>query len=186
MTQGRRWCLTVAILAVLSSGCAAPADSSAPTVARVAETPGASSFSKFDLFNQLQPLAMSVVRYTDSDYGTDVASGGAFSLAQANLGEIDRRELEWRSYLTTVDVAAIAGLESAVSTYNSALDRWQSAQARGLDNWESCMAQGGTDLEVSGCMLSGYSIADEMVVLDDYTTALRGLLEVLGVTMDRQ
>lgn len=170
---------------LLMSGCASSGQSStSPELEEVAVSSQAVGrvVTKFEVISHLEPLTKSVVAYTETDYGDDAGSPAVLAQVETNLSAIQTQEEIWRDFTSAIDYESseISGLEQAISGYNTGLDSWQANQERGLANWKKCVSGGGGDLEVAGCMLTGYSIEDEQEALNAYSTPLKALLQTLG------
>lgn len=184
------WAAALSItVSLLISGCSSTpiASSEGPTAqgssaAELVDT----TVTKFDVITRLEPLTKAVVTYTDTDYlqmESDPASPVVLEQIEANYEEVQRQENLWREFTSGIDYSAtsIRGLESAVNAFNDGLDIWQSNQERGLANYRKCLTTGGDSVQLSLCLLSGYSVDDEQQALAAYTTPLKSLFDTLGV-----
>lgn len=174
-----------AVLLVSLVGCGGSSSTGPIDMSSSAAEAAGEIVSKYQVAEELQPLAQAVVAYTDADYGEDPADPATLAQAQANFGSILAAEEKWVAFARDIDYGAsgISGLEPAIQRYNSALDDWQALQESGLVMWQGCIDASSDSAAVAMCMVQGYSVSDEQEALTKYTTAVKELLGVLGVSL---
>jgi hypothetical protein len=174
---------TVVLLGISACGGSSPTGSPERS-SSAAETSGG-TVSKYEVAEELQPLTKAVVAYTDSDYGEDPADPATLAQAEANFDKVLSAKDQWLSFVAGIDFASsdISGLESAIQGYNGALDDWQALQESGLIMWQDCIDASSDSTAVAMCMVEGYSASDEQAALTNYTSAVKELLGVLGVSL---
>ena len=167
------------------AGCGGSSSTGSPDTSSSAPKALGGAVSKYQVAEALQPLTRAVVAYTDSDYGTDPADPATLALAEDNYRKVQSAEDSWRDFASGIDYAAsdIAGLQEAIAEYNEALDNWQGLQDSGLATWRNCVAGGSNSGQVAMCLMEGYSADNEQAALTQYTTAVKRLLNVLGVEL---
>ena len=167
------------------TGCGGSSSTGSPDASSSAPEAIAGAVSKYQVAEELQPLTKAVVAYTDADYGEDPADPATVAQAEANFDNVLSAEEKWRTFASGIDYAAsdIPGLEPAIQGYNTALDDWQSLQESGLVMWQDCIDASSDSAAVAMCMVQGYSASDEQAALTQYTTAVKELLGVLGVSL---
>lgn len=189
MTSSRQRSAARAILAgvvmLLTLGGCGSSSTSGSNDVRVSTAAAGGAVAKYDVASQLQPLTKAVVAYTDADYGNDPSDPATLALAQEKYQAIQSAEDSWLSFTSGIDYASsnISGLEAAIGEYNSALNNWQSLQDTGLELWQDCIDTGSDGEMVAMCLLQGYSAEKEQAALTSYTTAVKELLNVLGVSL---
>lgn len=192
MMRFSRRLTTVSVVVVVACaamvGCGSSGNSTQGDAGATSQDDASSTGSivtKYEVVSALEPLTKAVVAYTDSDYGTDPSSPAVLAKVNDNFAAIESREAEWLDFTATIDYGSsdIEGLESAIAKYNAGLDSWQATQQRGLDYWAECQETGGGSTAVAACLMGSYTAADEQEALEQYSSGVKQLLGVLGVTL---
>lgn len=189
--------LTVVLLGaiLINSGCAS---NSAETVSSesnssiaeevIEENISGEKLSRYEILSVLEPLATSIVTYTDTQYvpeGEDPNFNEIFPVMKSNFALVLDNETRWTNFVNRIDYESsdIPDLKSSIDAYQIGLDQWIERQEQGIKLWETCLAETVTDFNMMLCTIKDLDMDEEQKVLNAYLTPLKNLFQTLGVTI---